>query len=465
MKTFGMIRKMFVIAGIVAVSAVASAYSVDATISIDRALNSPTLTVKYAGAKATLAELKLNGESVGTRTLSGDKDLGETNFTVTMSDLRDGDNSVEVILYDRTGKVVGTQKTNISTFNESNSPVYLSAPKMGASVRGPVEIKVGFGRELKNSYVSFFVNDEFKSMMNFPPYTYLWDTSKEPNGWHEVEAWVVDDTSTTFKTRKMRIFVNNPGGRTNRVGAPVAIQPRVNSVRAQVGSEAGLRSVATGAASAANAAISGAAPAVSGLPVRGPIKGSVVNAPSGTRANLQSVASASGPRFLTPSGTRAALPVALPVVAAKNATRAANAISAAAPAVSSLVPITVGQRIPNLASFAIVFNAQVVNFDVQPRVDAGVPMTPFRHLLEKAGAKVKWEGLSKTVNATGAGKDIRLQIGDSNAKLNSLDVKLELAPYIDRGRTIVPLSFVREALNVDVQFDKASGHVLITSKK
>jgi hypothetical protein len=41
---------------------------------------------------------------------------------------------------------------------------------------------------------------------------------------------------------------------------------------------------------------------------------------------------------------------------------------------------------------------------------------------------------------------------------------METAPYIDRGRTIVPLSFIDDALNVNVDYDKETGHVLITSK-
>lgn len=462
MKTFGPFRKMCAVAGIVAIAALSSAFSVDATISIDRALNSPTVTVKYSGARATLAELKLNGESVGTRTLTGDRDLGETNFTMNLNDLKEGDNTVEVILYDRTGKIVGTQKTNISVFNEdTQADVFLSTPKMGQNVRGPVEVKVGFNRQLRNAYVSFFVNDQFKSMTNFPPFTFQWDTTKEENGWHEVEAWVVDDTSTTFKTRKLRIFVNNPGGRTNRVGTtPVALTPRVNAVRAQVGGEAGLRSAGTAAAQAATSAVTGAAPAVRGVPVRGAIKAPIANVPSGTRASLSGAPVASGPRLLTPSGVRVAAPVVKAPV--KAATSVAKAVTSAS---TNLVAVVPGQRFPNLTSFAVVFNSQAVTFDVPPRVDEGIPMTPFRHLLEKAGAKVEWEGLSKSVSAKGEGTDIALQIGESVAKLNAAEIKLEVAPYIDRGRTIVPLSFIREALKVDVQFDKSTGHVLITSKK
>ena len=92
-------------------------------------------------------------------------------------------------------------------------------------------------------------------------------------------------------------------------------------------------------------------------------------------------------------------------------------------------------------------------------------MTPFRHLIEKAGGKVEWENGSKSVLANAEGREIFVQIGDKVARINKIDVELELAPYIDRGRTIVPLSFIRETLNVDIEFDKETGHVLIKSRK
>ena len=44
-------------------------------------------------------------------------------------------------------------------------------------------------------------------------------------------------------------------------------------------------------------------------------------------------------------------------------------------------------------------------------------------------------------------------------------VTMEATPYVDRGRTIVPLSFVSKALDVKVTFNAKNGHLLIESKK
>src|SRR5687768_8854286 len=111
------IRRMCVLAGITVMAAIASAAEIplDAQIMIDRALNSPTVTIRYNGANAAVVEFRLNGESIGTRSVNASKASGETNFNIDLGLLKDGDNEVEIRLFDRTGKLVGSDKTNIST--------------------------------------------------------------------------------------------------------------------------------------------------------------------------------------------------------------------------------------------------------------------------------------------------------------------------------------------------------------
>ncbi|MGV3614563.1 MAG: stalk domain-containing protein [Fimbriimonas sp.] len=432
----------------------------DAKINIDRALNSPTVTVRYNGANAALVELRMNGESVGTRSVSASKAAGETNFTINLSDLKDGDNEVEIRLFDRTGKLVGSEKTNISTDQTQYGPVFLSTPKVGQTVMGTADIKLGFGRELKNVYVSFFVDNNFKKMTNYPPYSYTWDTTAETNGWHEVEAWAVDESSNTYKSRKTRVFVNNPGGRTDRRGVNTEFKTSRNPKGVAIeGNEAGLRELPNSAnAKATGGQLEGPAPRTAVGSVRtNKVKANVVGGMSDLKPAPTGASIATGTKSLSPNGTR--------VAAVTKPTPTQGAAIRNVAAASGLVRITKGQRIPNLASFAVVLNSQFVDFDVNPRVDDGVPMTPFRHLIEKSGGTVVWENMNKSVKAKAEGKDIAFQIGDLNAKINALNVTLETAPYLDRGRTIVPLSFLSDALNVTIEYDKETGHVLITSKK
>lgn len=471
-KTSKAIRKMCVLAGMSALAALATAMPTqDAKINIDRALNSPTVTVRYNGANAALVELRLNGESVGTRSVTATKAAGETNFTINLGDLKDGDNEVEIRLYDRTGKLVGSEKTNISTDQTQYGPVFLSTPKVGQTIMGNVDIKLGFGRELKNVYVSFFVDNNFKKMTNYPPYSYNWDTAAETNGWHEVEAWAVDESSNTYKSRKTRVFINNPGGRTERRGVDTGLRTSRNPGKAVVeGDEAGIKTIAQGGAKATDGQLDGKTPQVKGGTIRAnKVRASVTGAMSGLKPAPNGTSVATGTKSLTPSkaNTVASTPAVTKVASNIKITPTVSQ-GATIKNVSSavgLIPITKGQRLPNLASFAVVLNSQFVDFDVNPRVDDGVPMTPFRHLIEKAGGTVLWENMNKSVKAKAEGKDIFFQVGDKNAKVNSLSVTLETAPYLDRGRTIVPLSFLSDALDVTIEYDKETGHVLITNKK
>lgn len=553
------------LAGMSALSARSEAFLDDATILIDRALNSPVITVRYSGAAASSVELLINGSSFGKRTVSIAKQEGETNFTIDLSALKDGSNDVEVRLIDKNGKIVGTQKTFITTDDQAKGPVYLSSPRMGATVGGPVEINLGFGREMRNVYVSFFIDNQFKLMTNLAPYSYVWDTTREVNGWHEVEAWVVDDASDTWKTRKVKVFVNNPGGNTKRrppskpanpaaeakpTPSPSApkkptpdLVPAANTGKAGASGDAGIRNAALSTTKPSNSAPAAIAPRTALLRVAVNAFLPKVAGASDVKPAAAAAPVAAGPKFLTPTGSRSAtepskpvsapqtssalLPKPIATVPAAAATApkpevlapsttvsaapskpASNPVASApvqpkpassAPAASVAVtkptsvapavpvvakpvatkpapakpvpaapaPVSIlrGTTLPLRGNYAILFDSKPILFsDVQPRVENGIPLTPFRHLFEQAGGEVKWLHDMKAVQATGDGNEIYIQIGDKLARVNKLSVSLDVAPFIERGRTVVPLSFLNDALKVKVDYDPATGHVLITRK-
>lgn len=426
----------------------------DQEILIEKALNTPTFSVKYSGAAAAMVELRVNGVSVGTRSVSPSKTAGKVDFTIDLSTLNDGDNAIDVRLLDKDGKLVGTQRATIQATEEDNfAPVRLSAPKTGATVKGPVEIKVGFGKEFRNSYVSFFVNDQFKAMTNIAPYSFLWDTTLEPNGWHELQAWIVDEASTTFKTRKIRVFVNNPSGRTERV-----VAPNVGSATKPVAKAA--KAATTVAKTASNVvkttsvdAIPNIQPAMSGVTA-------IVSNAAKLKHPKRPQALTTSAKISTPK--LGSLPKALPTKLTNVTTPAvARPVSSS----TSKTAIKKGIRLPDLESFMVMFNGEKVEFDVAPRTVEGVPIAPVRHLIEKAGGKVDWDNVAKAMNAEADGRTIYVKIGDKIARINDIQVEMEIRPFLEKGRTIVPLSFVRDSLEVNVDYDPVTGHVLITSVK
>ncbi len=116
-------------------------------------------------------------------------------------------------------------------------------------------------------------------------------------------------------------------------------------------------------------------------------------------------------------------------------------------------------------SIQIAFDDTRIAFDVQPRVERGLPLAPFRQIFEHTGGKITWFNQSKTLRAVNSAREIELKVGEDEAKVNNQTVKMEAKSYIEKGRTIVPLSFVRDALNVNVSYDAKTGHLRIDSKK
>ncbi|MCE9559970.1 MAG: hypothetical protein K8R88_13605 [Armatimonadetes bacterium] len=482
------VKNLFLVAA-VAVTAVSHAYSLqDATIKIDHAVNSPTLSVKYAGMKASLIELKVNTKSKNSKVVSPDDNFGELAFPIDLDSLDDGDNLVEIIIYDTNGKVLGVQRTSIKVDRNSDGPVYMQGLKSGASVQGTIELKLGVNKDFRDLYVSFFVDEDWKGLKNTQPYTYNWDTTRQTNGWHVVQAWVVDEQNNTFKTKKVKVYVNNPGGRTERIENPATTS--TTNPKPDPAGQGGVVAVVTTPKISVK-------PDMKFMPVTG-----IMGSPSTFRTQSVSGGTAAGQKNLTPTGKRLApktvvltpvktttvpvAPVAVTSVKVYVAPKASTNVAPKAPTKVAVLPkataavapvalvapkqpvitLSYGSRLPDVGTFNLSWNAKKIVFDaVQPRVQDGIPLTPFRFLLEQSGGKVGWAAKTKEVSASGSGRDIHFQIGKKNAMVNKLPVKLEIAPFIDRSRAVVPLSFIQAALNVVVDYDPNTGHVLITAPK
>ena len=67
-----------------------------------------------------------------------------------------------------------------------------------------------------NPYVSFYVDKQFKVLKNYPPYTYAWDSTTVPNGFHTVEALGYLESGRDTTTRRIRVYVDNAGGETKK---------------------------------------------------------------------------------------------------------------------------------------------------------------------------------------------------------------------------------------------------------
>lgn len=97
------------------------------------------------------------------------------------------------------------------------------------------------------------------------------------------------------------------------------------------------------------------------------------------------------------------------------------------------------------------------------RIVNGRATAHVRALAEALGAAVSWNGPTQTVSIVRAGTTVELIIGSTAARVNGEPRTLDAAPYLENGRTQVPVRFVAEALGASVGWDATSRTVLVTS--
>lgn len=93
--------------------------------------------------------------------------------------------------------------------------------------------------------------------------------------------------------------------------------------------------------------------------------------------------------------------------------------------------------------------------DAQPATVSGRTMVPVRALMERTGATVDYQDSAVILKTAEA--EIRFRPGETSATLvkngATSTIKMDVAPYIDRDRTYVPLRFFSQALGYDVLWD------------
>lgn len=97
--------------------------------------------------------------------------------------------------------------------------------------------------------------------------------------------------------------------------------------------------------------------------------------------------------------------------------------------------------------------------DVAPEIKNNMAYVPLRFVAELFGANVSCK--EKTVEIEQNQTKITLTIGQNGAFLNDQTIALEGASYAKNGRTMVPLRFIAEAFDCNV--DYAKGAVTITT--
>jgi len=111
----------------------------------------------------------------------------------------------------------------------------------------------------------------------------------------------------------------------------------------------------------------------------------------------------------------------------------------------------------------VIVDGQPVVFDQPPITIGGRVLVPLRGVFERLGAFVEWEPSTNVVTAVRSGTQIQLQIGNRRALVNGNPTLLDIPPMVVRGRTLVPLRFISEALGAQVDWDPGARIVYVSS--
>ncbi len=111
----------------------------------------------------------------------------------------------------------------------------------------------------------------------------------------------------------------------------------------------------------------------------------------------------------------------------------------------------------------IVFDGKLIPLRSAPSVIDGVSIAPLREIFQSCDGVLYWYAADKRVKAVNPDIEMNLQIGNPVVNVNGTAEELVLAPYINNGRTMLPLEFVAATLDVTVSFNSSTGELIISS--
>lgn len=88
-------------------------------------------------------------------------------------------------------------------------------------------------------------------------------------------------------------------------------------------------------------------------------------------------------------------------------------------------------------------------------------MIPIRMVAEELGYGVKWEQKTGTVTIEQNGSTIKMVVNNKNATVDNQSVKLDNAPVLRKGTTLVPLRFVGEQFGMKVSWNNTTKTVYL----
>lgn len=110
----------------------------------------------------------------------------------------------------------------------------------------------------------------------------------------------------------------------------------------------------------------------------------------------------------------------------------------------------------------LIINGKRVVLEQNIIIENGRMLVPYSLIAKDLGAVSNWDSSSKKVTVKIEGKLIEIKIGNKTAMINGKAFELDVPPIIRNDRTMIPLRFVAESLDYNVDYDKEKREVLLT---
>lgn len=113
----------------------------------------------------------------------------------------------------------------------------------------------------------------------------------------------------------------------------------------------------------------------------------------------------------------------------------------------------------------VMLDGTLVKFkDQYPIIENGTTLVPIRAVSEMLNADVEWDQQNGIARVYKGGKEIELHTGTTSAYIDGIKHELEVSAEVVNNRTLVPLRFVAEALDVNVTWHGETRMVELTDK-
>lgn len=119
------------------------------------------------------------------------------------------------------------------------------------------------------------------------------------------------------------------------------------------------------------------------------------------------------------------------------------------------------KNIENKDLINIKVNGKKIKMDTVPYINNGRTMVPVRFISEELKLNVDWNEKTRTVIIQDQNQKAELVIGSDNVKKDNANIKLESPAEIRNGRTFVPVRAIAEIFNSEAQWDQVTKTVII----